>query len=1129
MTGRAVKLTRLQIDRAPGIERGRGWVLGNLSPGFNLIHGPNGSGKTTTARTIQALLWPSLAQGQPTVSGSFDFDGEPATMQIEAGTPVSRVIECGPSERASRYLLAFDDLLKSSDSDMAKTLRDEMAGGYDLDAAASSLGYAPDPTLPRGALRDYDAATKAVAAEQRKQEQLQHRAGELATLRLDRATAEAAAKQRRSLDLAMQVQAKAAELQAIEAERAALPPEVAKLSGDEAAEVAALEQAAIEATADRRAAETSRAKAVDKLASLKLPDDNVPPAVLATLNGLVREAREAATQLATQRREAVKASAAATEARRVIGHAIEVPLTVTDGDDFMAHARRADALRAERAVLDAQRQQLARPHDPTPTATVEQLRDAATSLARWLAATPAGGDAAKPTAWAALAAVSATLFLILGIVLAVSVHVAWLALGLIGVAVFVSSWLLWRRPTSGALNEQPIREREFAATGVASPDAWDVATVASRLTELATDLVTRRAADASAEAASALQSAAQRLDADEAALDAARNALQQRLGVTLPVEDAWLPVLVGNLRDWQGRHADALAADAAVVQQERELAAVLSQVVEVARAFGFAACESAEVAAEIVPDLSRRQAAADEARREMSDADRQRREADTAARRASDALQALLERLGTDADEIHLHLSDWLRLRGRFVQLDEATREAELAKKLLVSQLGDDASLVELTPDALAEQMTDAADAEDRLEGVRKQMADIEAEIRHAKQGGDLSAALAEQATAREKLEGERERCRRAAAGAALVDWLKEQAQRDRPAVFERANALLVRVTSGRLKLELEGDGFAAVVDGDKRPLNKLSLGERTQVLTSVRLAFLTHDEPAKLPLILDEVLANTDDERADVLIDVLLDQASVEGRQVFCFTAQRDEAGKWLSRLEKRGMVFETIDLASVRGLGATVPLAVAAVDKAPLMEPENDDRHAYAAALNVGRFDPAKGLAATHVWHVSPDNATTLALLRHGIERASQLVTLLEVPGATDLAFLHDRPRIEASLRALQAAIEAWQVGRATPLDRGVLDGCEGVSERYLQRVADCAAGVSWDGERLIEALKAGEVKGFREKQRDQLEAELRDRGHINEEPLLDRETVRGRMLVAASPTVLDAAWVEAVLAAC
>ncbi|MDA3873619.1 MAG: SMC family ATPase, partial [Kiritimatiellae bacterium] len=140
-----------------------------------------------------------------------------------------------------------------------------------------------------------------------------------------------------------------------------------------------------------------------------------------------------------------------------------------------------------------------------------------------------------------------------------------------------------------------------------------------------------------------------------------------------------------------------------------------------------------------------------------------------------------------------------------------------------------------------------------------------------------------------------------------LIDWLQESCRtRERPRVLAQANRNLARFSGGALQLSLSLDGrdggFTASRPGKSpHPLNRLSTGERTQVLMAVRLAFLNLHERAPLPLLVDEALGASDDQRAEEVMKALID-VSRQGRQLFYFTAQLDEVHKWRDILRATG-----------------------------------------------------------------------------------------------------------------------------------------------------------------------------------------------------------------------------------
>ena len=73
---------RIRIHRLPGIDGGL--TLDGFSAGINIIHGPNSSGKTSSARALRMLLWPRLAEeARAALAGSFTTDGVRWTVEVD--------------------------------------------------------------------------------------------------------------------------------------------------------------------------------------------------------------------------------------------------------------------------------------------------------------------------------------------------------------------------------------------------------------------------------------------------------------------------------------------------------------------------------------------------------------------------------------------------------------------------------------------------------------------------------------------------------------------------------------------------------------------------------------------------------------------------------------------------------------------------------------------------------------------------------------------------------------------------------------------------------------------------------------------------------------------------------------
>src|SRR5690606_17967013 len=102
--------------------------LRDLAGGGNLVFGPNASGKTTTARALEARLGPRAADREATSLEALAETGNDRWyVRIDAGlieyqqngVPAAS-LPTAPLENRDRYRLWLPDLLRADDSDFAK-------------------------------------------------------------------------------------------------------------------------------------------------------------------------------------------------------------------------------------------------------------------------------------------------------------------------------------------------------------------------------------------------------------------------------------------------------------------------------------------------------------------------------------------------------------------------------------------------------------------------------------------------------------------------------------------------------------------------------------------------------------------------------------------------------------------------------------------------------------------------------------------------------------------------------------------------------------------------------------------------------------------------------------------------
>ncbi len=396
----------------------------------------------------------------------------------------------------------------------------------------------------------------------------------------------------------------------------------------------------------------------------------------------------------------------------------------------------------------------------------------------------------------------------------------------------------------------------------------------------------------------------------------------------------------------------------------------------------------------------------------------------------------LFRRAGLAPDEEPL-LREWAQQRDAYDAVAVELRMAEHNKELLESALATRPDLVALRPEQLAARREQSSAAAARLERINQDIGAIEEAIDSARRSTDIEARLAEVEEAADALRAQRSLDHDALVGSVLADYVMEHQQQDLPGILRRARDLFARITHGRYELHVhQGDPpeFRALRHDAARglALDELSSGTRLQLLLAVRVAFVEMQEQrVKVPLVLDETLGNSDERRAREIIDALIEICR-DGRQVFYFTAQHDEVGKWRHLLERCDQVpNKLIDLAEVRRLSEA--------ERAPVRDPRPRtgagsppaglDWHEYGRLLKAPPIDPLDETGNLHVWYLIEDVDLLYRLLEAGVDRWGQLQTLANY-GRLE-AVRRGSPvyrQAEAAVRAVEtaASLAGWQ-GRA------------------------------------------------------------------------------------------------------
>jgi uncharacterized protein YhaN len=1131
MAADSLQFRRIEIRRMPGFPTGSGFVLDDLSGGLNIVYGPNASGKTTTARAIEALLWPGVAAPRDaSVVGRLVHGGAEWLIDLDAGRLRSQrngvdtsLSGMPPPESRDRYRLWLPELLAESGKvdRFAAAVLHESAGGYDLARAAEALGFRAAASQPRKLSDRFQSARAAVEEARTGQRELVAEEARLAELEPEREKAAFAARRARLLELALaHADARTAEEDA-QRSLAGFPDGFAKLRGDEGERLAALERRLASARGDEAKALEARDRALEQRVATRLPAEGVPGDLVPGLREDIRSLRVLETTVENLERDRAAAEAERTTAARAIGEAVDehrlAALNPVGFDGLVELAERGAALRAHRQELEAKRRWLGGGGE---LPDIGHLQESVYRLQDWLRVAEPRSGARRERRLFQLLLVALVLVAAAGIVLGVLLH--WALFGLVLIA-GVLAWDATRREVT--VDPRRAIEQEFGGARLDPPAEWVLDTVRDHLRSLEERLAEGRFLHEKARRAEQLEEERLRLQAEAKELAAFKGPVLAKLGLPPETDEVKLHLLANRISRWQDGCMRVASAVADLEEARRQHASLLRSMADRLARFGYVSIGSSAAAAGAVEDLDVRRQGAHDAEIGLRNAEaaleaaRHRIEELRAERTRLFAAVGLPEAAGELLQEWCSRYADYVSSRQEWLI---RTRARESAARELSQQPGYRPELADRAAVELREQLERAREQAARLEELARTVTEIRTRIAEAKLRHDLEAALAHRDDAEAALRDARERDVEAVLGSLLIEYAQDRTRdQHRPEVFHRARQVFAAITRGRYRLDFDdGDppAFRAQdsATGMGHSLDELSSGTRVQLLLAVRLAFVeTQERGIRLPLLFDETLANADDQRAQAIMDATVELAAA-GRQIFYFTAQADEVGKWLALLETRaGVAHRLLDLARLRRLGQhdTLPPPAPTVSSiVRLPAPDGMSYAEYGRALHVGPLDPLLAQPeGVHLWHLLESPHELHGLLELGIERWGALRTFVDHGGRAHPTVDGIFERAAAAASALERLLALFRIGRGRPLDRALLIESGAITETFLDRVTELCERHGGDAELVLRALAAGEVARFRSETREQLRDYLERVGCLDAREPLPLDEIRTRALAA------------------
>ena len=1091
----------LSVNNALGIQRKRGFCCDDLAQ-INIIYGSNGVGKSTAGLALMALLSPANGKlGEACdISGVIELGQQRYDLSVDGkvgkaflGSEASDYPSFNSTDQLTRYRLALDELIQSDDVEFAAIIARETRGGFDLEEVVSRRKYTLRPITPSSRQTQLETQRTRCAELRRKQEAL------------DKWEMSLSEKEQKKLALI----ATHEELPVIEAVRhirdlelertktlnhlSQFPDVMDLLSGTDS-------EFLTEKEASREAAHAKIEELQKKIDELEAEVVSGGKLELVEQSEIDRmKLKHAAYLVLVDKRRELQKTISATSAEAdacLEGFTDSVNDEIAKQFDGLGWLQIENLWEQEiqyRGQRDAVQSLVEVFQEDCDTSRLEeslfQLRQDVDALQQWLS-TPSGGDLGGTKLYNNIPLLSMVGMAVLTVILAVMVHVGWL--GILSIPLGLATWYVKGRRSGNGSNHREAIQRQCESH--LEMDVWDEANVQAMVEAKYQERV-----ELTAQLGKAGHADAARLRLKEATRnhnDAIADIKKWAASLDLIWDESGPIHFVNVFRAINRRNVlrsklDGLHGE--LEQMDSDISQSFQEMTSVFEAWGHSVENSA---GNLLPDIVNIEQVVQgrrECKKELSHQRTQDKTQQGILQACNTDISKVYKRLGIedgavgDVVELENRLDSYKSLVKKLNKQDTRISDEEIQAKTIEGAL--DWSEAELH--AKEEYATQA---EGELNELREQIATNKGKINAAGASSELSEALAHAEGVEQDLIEDRESAFNRIVGQTLVDWLAEQSTNDQTSnVLQEARMMLDKITTGELALEVSLTGkeeFFVKVGDERRGLNELSVGERVQVLLSVRMAFLDHTELAVLPLVLDETLGTSDDERAHDIISSVLEVASF-GRQVFYFTAQMDEVAKWELLLKKHPSLesrFIDLDAQLDNSVAKKIPQADAFTLAATIDAPGECSHQEFGEKLGVLRptlvpYVPEK----LHLWYLIEDLELLYACIKTRVVTWGSLQRAVRY-NASGVPFIKKErfSTIESRAAAVTTAVNQWSVGRAASVTREDLrEG--GVSDVFMDRIWAVAVGVEYCGLSLIKELRVSRPKQWSEGKTDNLEEYL------------------------------------------
>lgn len=1135
-----MKLRRLRIERLPGIDAAFEFVP--AGDGFHVVYGPNGIGKSSICRAIEALLWEERGPNHKiSLTGEFEIDGDLWRCERE-GSKIRwqrNGSDSVPPNLPSQHLhhcffLKLKDLIDPSGGtkDVAVEIQRQMSGGFNLPGIVSEQFDSVKPRAASGIRRAFDSAVREVLSAKNNQIRLQSEADQIDTLN---AKLEQAEKDQRRLDdveTAKALARRRSDLAELSQTIATFPESLDAFIGDEQERVKTY-QKDLERLNNRHISligELQGARSEKTDSALEMPIDSTQLATWRKRGADLQRIELELRTLEENHRGSVGKLRAALEAAGG-GNVEKVELDLEDHSRVFAFLRLAQTHETKTTAIE-ERIRLIEGVEPVDESqeVLDQLNDGVNALRAWLRAPdPDSSGKAPRHRWPWL--IGAAFLVASGAALAIAIHPGFAIIAGVGVGAGIA--LLIRRSMRTDPNARMLAEADFKQSELEEPGAWDLHEVAARLRELerkASELDAKRnRAGIRVVEVQDLKNKRDGFSDDLQEIETRRLSLLKSLNIEDIEGDAELVDLARAFDQLRQARIDEQNVAGKVEASKEQYNSLLS---DLNRALGDHGETKADDAAAAISGIEQISVRDSQLRTALSNEERLLGENETVEEEIKEIdgkIEKIFSDIGLERNNVH-GLASLTEQHPAFREFRRESDGLEAKIELDCERLataGEEA-LADTSEENLDRIEIELSSSAEYASQLRDQIAEIKADVRKAEEAHDVERLIETRDAAMAQLEEQRDVELFERVGQFLVHKVEQEHEKiQMPRVLLRARELFSAFTHNGYEIRPSSNADdARLIATDLRTqqdheLAELSDGTRIQLLLASRLAFAEEVERGSLmPLFLDEALDQSDPARYHEMVKSLGRVVEDQGRQIFYFTSDPVDLVRIQAALAEEGCSeARSTDLGLLRGQAASVtdPVTLRIEPRTPITSPGKLSADEYAVAIGVRPLDPGRGPWDQNLFYLLWDDLNLLrALLEAGVKWVGQWRNFTGSNLAEKLRAEYDlATQLDLRVDLFVVFCELWNQGRGRPVDRDAIEESDAISERFVEDVIMIADEKNGDGNGLIEMLRARDdqrLKGFRDKNTDALEQYFRKAGYIDDRPVLSEPELHP--LVMASP---------------